>query len=464
MNDAISMLKREPRARVMFGAVAQSSLGTGAAYVALLLVAYDRFDSAWAISLVLFAEFMPSMLLGPLCGAAADRWPKRRCVVIADLLRAFAFFGAALAGSFALTLIFVVVAGMGSALFRPSMLSALPGLVDRSRLPAATSAYGAVTDVGYTLGPALAAPMLAFMSPEAVLVVNGTTFVLSAAVLGRLRFSDTAVPSATQARGSLLRETKDGLRAVAGMRAVAILIGLSGGVMLSGGIFNVIELPFATDELGIGNSGYATLVAVYGLGFLGGSLAGAGGGAAPLLKRRFVQGLVLTGAGGILAAFAPGLLFALVAFAVGGFGNGFFVTHQRLLIQAEVPERLQGRTFGLADTATSWGLAIAFVAGGALTAFAGTRELMFATGVWELVLACAALLALRSAWRRSTRAATLPQPEGHPSGGGALAVVETKVRQQPPHVLAGTTLWLRLLDDLDEARDDGGVKLRPGVR
>jgi hypothetical protein len=45
MSDVLRLLRAEPRARLFFLALAQSALGTGAAYVALLLVAYDRFRS-----------------------------------------------------------------------------------------------------------------------------------------------------------------------------------------------------------------------------------------------------------------------------------------------------------------------------------------------------------------------------------------------------------------------------------
>ena len=74
--------RRRPRsdeqlARWYFAALAQSSLGTGAAAVALLLVAYERFRSPWAIGLVLLADVAPAMLLGPVFGAAADRWSRR---------------------------------------------------------------------------------------------------------------------------------------------------------------------------------------------------------------------------------------------------------------------------------------------------------------------------------------------------------------------------------------------------
>jgi hypothetical protein len=58
---------------VLLIAHAQSALGTGAAAVALVVLAYKRFHSPWAITLVLLADFLPAMVLGPLFGAAVDR-------------------------------------------------------------------------------------------------------------------------------------------------------------------------------------------------------------------------------------------------------------------------------------------------------------------------------------------------------------------------------------------------------
>ena len=100
MTEALALLRAEPRARLFFGALAQSSLGAGAAYPALLIIAYERFHSPWAISLVLLADFVPSMLLGPVLGAIVDRLPRLLCAAAADVVRACAFVGIALVGSF----------------------------------------------------------------------------------------------------------------------------------------------------------------------------------------------------------------------------------------------------------------------------------------------------------------------------------------------------------------------------
>jgi MFS family permease len=81
----------EAPARRFFAAHAQSCLGTGLAYVALPLLAYDRFGSAWAIAAVLLPDLLPAIVLGPVLGALVDRIGWRTCAVIADILRCIAF-------------------------------------------------------------------------------------------------------------------------------------------------------------------------------------------------------------------------------------------------------------------------------------------------------------------------------------------------------------------------------------
>jgi MFS family permease len=60
--------------RRFFFAHFQSQLGSGAAYVALVLIAYQRFRSGWAVALVLLADFLPGIVLSAPFGALADRW------------------------------------------------------------------------------------------------------------------------------------------------------------------------------------------------------------------------------------------------------------------------------------------------------------------------------------------------------------------------------------------------------
>src|SRR3954452_15852947 len=119
MKNLRELITSEPAARRLLIAHIQSSLGSGAAYVALLLVAYERFHSPLAVSAVLLCDFVPMLLLGAVMGAAADRWSRRTMLVVADVLRAVAFVGLALVDSFAATVALAALAGVGQAAFTP---------------------------------------------------------------------------------------------------------------------------------------------------------------------------------------------------------------------------------------------------------------------------------------------------------------------------------------------------------
>jgi MFS family permease len=428
LGHTLDLLRHERVARVYYAVLAQSALGNGAGYVALLAIAYDRFNSAWALSLVLLADLVPAMLLGPLFGAAADRWSRRRCMVLADVVRGVAFLGIAVVDSFAATIAFALLAGVGTGLFTPAALAAVPSLVKPERLPAATALYGAIMDLGFIGGPALAALVLLAAGPEGILLGNAVTFAVSGLVLTRLQFGaapEKADPD--QPRPGLVREARDGLRALAGMSGVRAVVVASGAMLLFAGLFNVAELPFAKDELDAGNAGFAVLAAIYGFGFVAGSLSGSRGGSSPILKRRFLGGLGLVGAGFIACGVAPGFATAVPAFALAGVGNGLVLVYERLLIQTTVPDAIMARVFGAKDGLTAWAFAAAFVAAGGLIEALGVRTVLVLSGAGGLVVWALSGVALRRAWVEEA------PPGDEPPRHGALPSLRRRRSEEPEH-------------------------------
>lgn len=405
------LFRRERQARIFLLAHAQSTLGTGAGYIALLVIAYDRFRSPWAITLVLLADFAPSMAFGPLLGAIADRWSRRAAAIVADLLRAVAFVALGFVSSFELTVLCALLAGTGTGLFRPAVLAALPTLVRRDRVPALTASYGALDDAGHTLGPALAAAVLLIASPEALVIANGLTFALSALLLARIDFGARPAAAASAAAMPLRRAARDGMRAALAHRGVATIVLSSSAVVLFAGLFNVGELLLATEELDAGSAGFSALVAIYGLGAIVGSLVGSRGGSSRRLRARYVTGLSLVGAGMIAAGLAPAFALAIAPFAIAGLGNGLVVVHERLLLQRQVPDELMGRVFGFKEALGSWAFGASFLAAGGLVALLGTRELFVAAGTGALAIALATALSFRTERARGTLAVALPPLE-----------------------------------------------------
>jgi len=307
--------------RRFFIAHFQSELGNGAAYVSLVLVAYHRLHSGWAIALVLLADFLPGIVFAAPFGALADRFSRRNLAVGADLLRAAAFISLAAVPSFAATVALALLAGVGTALFRPATNAALPTLVVEERRSPAMALYGAGVSLGLTLGPAFTALVLLFGSATLMLAVNGVTFLVSAALLRTVPLGSSprngGRAESPEERDSLWSSTVRGVRAAGQIRGVRTLLLFGTGSALAGALMNVAEPLLATGPLGAGSSGYSVLVAVYGGAMIVGSLAvSRAGSSVSGLRRRFVGGLVLQGAGMVGSAVAPNLGWAVASFAL----------------------------------------------------------------------------------------------------------------------------------------------------
>jgi MFS family permease len=383
--------------RRFFLAHFQSELGNGAAYVALLLVGYERLHSGWAIALVLLADFLPGIVFAAPFGALADRLSQRRLAVGADLLRAGAFLALAVTPSFTATIALALLAGVGSAMFRPTVNAALPLIVSPEQRSPATALFGAGVSLGMTVGPALTALVLLFGSPTVVLAVNGVTFLISAALLSSVSLGSGAGSGDHHARQptkvSVWSATLDGARSARRIPGVSTLLILCTAAILAAALMNVAEPLLATGPLHVGNSGYSLLVAVYGAAMAAGSLALAKAGSSVSgLRRWLLLGIFFQGAGMIGSAIAPSLAFAIASFAVTGASNALASGPEVRLLQELAGARLLGRVFGLRDMLSNIAYVLAFVGAGVVLEALGVRAVFALGGIALLALTAVAWL------------------------------------------------------------------------
>jgi MFS family permease len=385
--DITTLWREERRTRWFLAAHLQGAIGTAAGYVALLLLAYERIGSAWAATAVMLADLLPAMLLGPLLGGLIDRTSRLGCAIAADLLRAAAFAALVLVDGTAAMIALALLAGTGTALFRPATAALLPSLVPAERLPAANACYGMVREGGQLLGPALAAGMLLIVSPSAVIGLNAGTFALTALLLAGLRghVRPAAAPATAEAAAT-------GVRGILRDPLVRTLLRTSGSVVLFAGAMNVGELVLAQRDLGAGGTGYALLVGAYGIGLFFGSLLAARAGDP---RTRYFTGLALIAAGMLASALAPVTAIALLTFGLTGLGNGLYMVSSRLMLQRAIPEHLHGRGFGLADSIDAWGFGAAAILGGAVATAGGGRVTFALAGAGVLVAGLVAARALQ---------------------------------------------------------------------
>jgi MFS family permease len=391
--------------RRFFAAHAQSCLGSGLAYVALPLLAYDRFGSAWAVVAVLLPDLLPAVVLGPLIGALVDRWGWRACAMLGDAIRCLAFVLLLFGNGLELMIAGAALAGVGTALFGPAALAGLPRLAPGDRRPAAMGLFGALDDLGLTLGPALAALLLFVLPTDGLLALNAISFAVSGLAIATI---PTAGQEAAVERGpSLLAEARAGIRELAGRPEVRALIGSSTAAVLCIGMTNVGEVILAREVLDIGGSGLAVLMTAGGVGTVAGSLA-ARFKFAWEWRRAYQVGLACMAFDLIACAMLPSFWLLLPVFVIGGFGNGFALVHDRLLLSHAAPDSMHGRLFALQKACTSGAFAISFLSAGAMIAFGGVQVAFLCAGIALIGVIAMVTPRLRAAW-------PAPGPEAEPA-------------------------------------------------
>jgi MFS family permease len=402
----IELWRHEPQARAFFAAVGQGSLATGAAYVAVMLIAYERLGSAFAASLILLAEILPGMLAGPFIGAWLDRRDRLRWAIVADVVRAVALAAMIVLPGAVSLLALAVVIGVAGTAFRPAAFALLPSVVGEPRRMAATAVWVGLFDAGMMIGPALAAGALVLGGAMVVLAATAALFAGSAVLFTRVRLVSEPLREPGE-EASLVDSAREGLRFVARDRVMRVLVSGSGVIVLAAGMMNVAEVLFAQRDLRVGGAGFAALVAVFGVGATLGSIVSARSETLAHLKRGYLAGLVLLAAGLIASAAAPSPAFAIASFFVTGFGNSISITHDRGLLQHIVPGRMLSRAHALTNTIESWGFAGAALLGGTLATVLGARGVFAVSGVALLLVAAVA--------GRALLPRSLPRPEPLPA-------------------------------------------------
>lgn len=388
------LLRRAPRFARLWAAKAVSHVGDGAALVALVVYVQQSQRRGVAVSALLLAVTLPT-LLGPLAGALADRVEQRRLMLGAQAGQAVLYGAmAAVLPPFPVLLALVAAASLLATVFAPAGRSVVPALVAPGELVRANAWMGMALTLQGTIGPAVGGLLIAGAGVRGALWGNALSFAVSAALVGRLPALPPQ-PAGTE-RVGLLKGTGEGLTyALRHPVTRALVVGLGFGVMFAA-VDDVALVFLAREDLDAGALGYGILVSVYGVGFALGSVV--------LMRTRatgavaaFTIGLLLTGTGGLLTGLAPVLGLAAFAQAVAGSGNGLEVVATDTLVQRSVPRSHRGRVFGVVSAATLLGGAVARGLGGVLLDLTSARATFVIGGCGVLLVTLIAVVLLRGA-------------------------------------------------------------------
>ncbi|HEX4258570.1 MAG TPA: MFS transporter [Streptosporangiaceae bacterium] len=371
--------------RRLLGGLATSQIGDWLYNLALVTLVYSRTHSALWAGVTTAARVVPIVALGPLGGAIADRFDRRRLMIACDAIRLGLMLLLALMAVAHLPILLApVIAAVATAAGSPYMPCAsavTPRLVPDDDLPGANTARSAVGAIGIIAGPALGGVLLLLGSPALAFVVNAATFGLSAlAVLAIPAGPAFAVDPAAAARpSSLRRDVADGAAVLRAHPEALRLVGADIMCSLVYGMQTVLLLLVAR-HAGLGLHGYGYLFAGIGVGALAGtSVAGR-------LMRLPHQRAVLLAA--LAAVGLPMLILPLVSWAVLAVGLAASTGAGAILVeiltetslQRSLPADVFGRAYGLALPASVAGIVLGSLLAPVLVTLAGGTSAMIISG------------------------------------------------------------------------------------
>ncbi|HWO63258.1 MAG TPA: MFS transporter [Umezawaea sp.] len=384
--------------RRLWAAWGVSSLGDGIRFAALPLLAARVTRDPQQVSLVMAAQGAAWLVFALPSGALADRWDRRRLMLLISMLQALALLPLlAVRGVEDLVLVNVVTACQAglAALFEPARGALLPSLVDRDDLPAANGLIGVGVNLARLLGASLGGVLLGYTGLPGVLLADAVSFLLAALLLVR----GFGVTPPVVAHPPVLRAWVDGLREIAAGRQLRFMVLVVGLMAMAQGLFVVLFVVFVTERLGGGEAETGLLRGVQAVGgLLGGVLVG-------VLARKFVAGRLLAWSllvFGVLAALmwnathvTTALPFYLVAFAVLGAPGVVGGVGMMSVLQLHTSDASRGRVLSSFLSLFDGFQAVGMVVAGVLVVPLGLTALL---DVQAGLYALAGLVALNHQW------------------------------------------------------------------
>jgi MFS family permease len=315
--------------------------------------------SGLAVGGLFVVRMMAPFLVSPLAGVLADRYNRKRLLIIADILRGIIVLGFLFVRSEQQAWLMYVITAIQlsfSGVFFPARNAIIPDIVSHNELGAANAISSTTWSVMLALGSALGGIVAGEWGIYPAFVVDSVSFFCSAFFISRIHYTHQMHLSTEIERGerqlkAAFHQYVDGLNYLKSHKDIFVItLHKSAFALLVGGAFQVIQVALAQRVFVIGNNGGTSLGLLY-------AFAGIGTGLGPILSRIFtgdrdyllrIALAISYGIGVVgLAISAPLASFALVLLGtfVRSFGGGINWTFSTQLLLEWVPDKVRGRVF-----------------------------------------------------------------------------------------------------------------------
>jgi len=330
--------------------------------VAVYSLLFEFTGSAKAVGLAFVFQVLPQFFVAPAVGVINDRISRKKVMIFADWSRAVIVLCMILVRVPHLVWLLYLLLLLETvlwALFEPGRSAVIPNIVGESELIAANTLSSTTWSFNFAMGFAVGGALAAYFGRDAVFVLNSLSFVVSAILIGRMKFTEPHAENMPPLKAKGLMNyspIREGIRYVWQDPRLRNTIFVKAGNGLMGA--NWVLLPifgeriFAVHRAGFnqqqaGMLGMSLLMACRGIGAIIGPIV-SGYWASGIVKRMrlgILMGFLAGAAGYFTVGHATGLTMACAGIVLAHAGGATLWVFSSTLLQLQTEDRLRGRVF-----------------------------------------------------------------------------------------------------------------------
>lgn len=396
----LELIRTNSRLRVLGAGMTISNLGDPLTTIAVTVSSFAATHSGLGVGIALALRAAAMMFAGALLGGAADRLPRRRLVIAADVTQCASLIATPMLLMLTPWTLFaiVVVLGAASALGQAGRDASITEVVQPSQLPAANGLIGTGVNAARTAGYPIAAALIWLGSSTTPLyLIDAATFLAAAGLTlwaGPLGGGIKTRPVTGAFRAAF---------AVSGVRLWLVAAGISAFLMsATAPALIVVAYQLSSD----GAKAYTILEVVLAVGMLFGAFSV--GTAVPKARTAMLAGLLLMGLLSIATAASSILVITGVLLLVASVGNQLYVIGNRTELQQLAPTDRIGSVMATRGVLAGTLAVLGSAAGGAISSALGGRLTygLVGAGLVALAVAIGAMTATKVTMRSPSYAMT----------------------------------------------------------
>jgi MFS family permease len=401
-----SLLRRNRDVRMVFGAQIVSYLGDWFAFVALAGLVEDVTDSRFLVSLVLVSMTIPGLFMSPIAGSFADRFDRRKILIVVSILQAFAALLLLLHSAVGIWITFVaqcLIAALAS-FVGPSTSASVPNLVDNDDDLRKTNAlFGSTWGTMLAVGAALGGVFAAVFGRNAAFIANAVSFVVAAILFAGVKrpMQSERTQNSNKGRVRPLADMKEAINVAKKDPVILALLCSKMTFAVGAGIVSQLAV-LASNVFNVGDSGRGLLIGVRGIGSGLGPILGAriaGRDMAKLLKVCGYAGIVFAVCY-VGAALSPFIGMAAVFISLAHLSGGAQWTLSTLGLQMESPDHVRGRVMAGDMAMVNTMIGFTSILAGLTSQFVGVRPAIIIFSAAAAVASVVYLIATAGIIRR----------------------------------------------------------------